>query len=66
MNVFEEYKVENDGIFIPKKELERLFNYYYIPELRHQLSVQMYIDFFQTYGKTCIIENLLQLIQEKE
>lgn len=65
MNMFEEYKVENGGIWIPKSELERLRVYYYEKAIR-QGNSQMYNDFNKSIGKQNIIENLIGLIEENE
>jgi len=65
MNMFEEYKVENGGIWIPKSELERLRVHYYEKAIR-QGNSQMYNDFNKSIGKQNLIENLIGLIEENE
>lgn len=63
--MFEEYKVENGGIWIPKSELERLRVHYHEKAIR-QGNSQMYNDFNKSIGKQNIIENLIGLIEENE
>ena len=65
MNMFEEYKVENGGIWIPKDELEKLLAHYHEKAIK-QAQCQMYNDFNKSIGKESIIENLIGLIEENE
>lgn len=63
MNVFETYKVENDGIWLPKEELERLRTYWRKKTYR-QAKLQMLDDLSKTEGKISLIENLIGLIED--
>ena len=63
--MFEEYKVEDGGIWIPKSELERLRTHYHEKAIK-QAQGQMYNDFNKSIGKEKIIENLIGLIEENE
>lgn len=65
MNVFEEYKVENNGIWIPKEELERLREYWR-EKTYSQSKLQMWNDLNKTEGRIVIMENLIGLIEENE
>lgn len=65
MNVFERYKVENNGIWIPKEELERLREYWR-KKTYGQAKLQMYNDLNKTEGRIVIMENLIGLIEENE
>ena len=63
--MFEEYKVEDNGIWIPKSELERLRNHYHDKAVM-QGFYQMFEDFNKSLGKESLIENLIGLIEENQ
>lgn len=65
MNMFEEYKVENGGIWIPKDELEKLRDHYHEKAIK-QAQYQMHSDFNKSIGKESLINNLIGLIEENE
>lgn len=65
MNLFEQYKVENNGIWIPKEELERLREYWR-KKTYNQAKLQMWDSLYKTEGKIAIMENLIGLIGENE
>lgn len=65
MNMFEEYKVENGGIWIPKSELERLRTHYHDKAVM-QGFYQMFEDLNKSLGKESLINNLIGLIEENE
>lgn len=65
MNMFEEYKVEDGGIWIPKDELEKLRAHYHEKAIK-QAQYQMYNDFNKSIGKESLINNLIGLIEENE
>lgn len=63
MNMFESFEVKDNGIWIPKSELERLRNHYFTKSSR-QLQLSMYNDMMKSLGKRELIENLIGLIEE--
>lgn len=62
--MFEKYKVENGGIWIPKDELERLRDHYH--EKAFKQAQCLYNDFNKSIGKESLINNLIGLIEENE
>ena len=65
MNVFEEYRVEDGGIWIPKDELERLREHWR-KKTYEQSKLHMFDDLYLTEGRIAIMENLIGLIEENE
>lgn len=65
MNVFEEYRVKDGGIWVPKDELERLREHWR-KKTYNQSKLHMWEDLYITEGRIAIMENLIGLIEENE